>query len=1642
MKHFIKKTKLLLILGVLFLSFNLSAQTDMTSLLTNPSFETGNLTGWTWIGTTGYSWLVPNTDGDATKSGSYICGIWNAGIGDAECSQSISGLASGYYKVSALATVSNNRLTNQRLFANSVSQLYGPSSNTNYSTANLAILTSLGETYSFAGWSTSSAENGPFKQMSVVTHVTDGTLKIGFKVSGRSNTKGFVFTSVSSKSDEGFFKFDNFTLTDVSKVAVLDGISLNYGSLDTVFVAGKTNYTAILPAGITSVKPIPIVYAEGQTVTGLDAVDVSSGTGTSTIVVTSPDGTTSKTYTITYKVLSQTYKKVPDGVELIIPGGAMKIKVCTDKIFEVSYTNTATLPAKDTIIVNKVWNTPAFTVTDAGDSITITTQSMMARVSKTTYLVKYFDLAGNLLLSESKKSMTPTTVLTTATNTCVTTFNSPTTEGLYGLGQHQQKVMNYKGNSVVLDQQNKEIALPFLLSTNGYGLLWDNYSYTNFNGNLASNTQYQFSSESGKMIDYYFMYGPEPDSIINQYRIASGKAPMFPKWAYGLFQSKDKYSSSAEILTMANKYREAGFPLDCIVQDWDYWTPDNWGSHTMNSTRYPDPKALVDSLHAINVHTMISIWPVFHNATTNYQAFNAINAIYPSNGNHHFYDPHNDAAKKIYWNQVNTQLFGKYGWDAWWADNDEPQGYPDGFDRKNFITAKGSGVTYYNTYPIQHTAAVYEGWRVDNPSKRLFTLSRSAFSGQQRYATAAWSGDIQSNWTDFQLQLSAGLNFCMSGMPYWTTDIGGYLYVDWSTANNNELMTRWFQYGAFCPIFRIHGQGDKALVSSTLTQNTVDNLAKTDKLRYRLMPYIYSQAWRVTNENYTVMRHLVMDYRNDANVRSIDDQFMFGPSLLINPITSAGTTKRSVYLPAGKWFDFWTGDQYTGGQTITADAPLDKMPILVKAGAILPMGPDITYATQSVDPTEIRVYKGADGKFELYEDEGDNYNYEKGQYSVIPFTYDNAAGQLTIGDRKGTFNNMLTNRVFKVVIVDSYYGTGITSPVSFDSIVNYNGSQAIVTFKTNRTIPQSHYEAELATLSGSAQVSNTQTGFSGTGYVSGMNLSSTSKVTFNVSVPKTGIYRLHLRYSAGSGSARRDLSLKVNNNQLYSFKTISTKDWNTWATTPVIVQLSGGTNSISFIADSAAVALDFIEISAATTMPYQAQSRTCRIRQVVGSGYIGANDDNTLQLMPKDTISRKLLWRIEKINSGMFKLTSVASGKSISVNGSLENIYLHTNTYTGVNTQQWSISDYGNNTVAFMSVANTMNLSQGANDTLVQKTNADLTGQRWVLEDTTVVQYNSIYEPFDYNSGKGLNGLGNAGNGWAGAWNVYEGTATDMTITSGIPFSSLTTTGNKLSANLTTATGLRASRDLYPKWTDDGQNIWVSFLIDINNPTSLANSWQGVSLFNGSTERLLIGKNWGKSVLGLNGLGATEGLSTVSAYSIQPTWVVVLIKTSGNTNTEPVYMWINPDPKKEPIIANANASATVQLNDGFDRIVCHLGNTAGIVIGYDELRIGRSFSLISSPLTALNTIHSNSNFNVIVEPKNESIKVIVLSDIKDKAEISIFDMSGRKILNKQVVVESGENSFNVRINNNIPQGIYLVSLKTNNYIKTTKVVLM
>jgi alpha-D-xyloside xylohydrolase len=424
----------------------------------------------------------------------------------------------------------------------------------------------------------------------------------------------------------------------------------------------------------------------------------------------------------------------------------------------------------------------------------------------------------------------------------------------------------------------------------------------------------------------------------------------------------------------------------------------------------------------------------------------AAGALYPQiifYGGHEtqsqWYDPFNPVARKIYWHQMSKEIFA-HGFDGWWLDASEPELNVKWGEFREYPTGAGPGAKVLNAYPLMHTSGVYAGQRAENSDKRVFILTRSAYAGQQRNSAVTWSGDIKGNWDVFAKQIPAGLNFCASGIPYWNTDTGGFFGGDPANAAYTELFTRWFQFSAFCPMFRVHGTG-KPKEIWRFDEATQKILIEYDQLRYHLLPYIYSLSWKVTSEGYTMMRPLVMDFRSDAKVFNIGDQFLMGPALMACPVTVSNATTRSVYLPTGTaWIDFWTGKTYSGGQTIDAAAPIETLPLFVRAGSILPYGPAIEYAMESNDPMELRIYRGANGTFTLYEDEGDNYNYEKGAHATIPISWDESAQSLTIGKRSGKFSGMLKKRTFRIVWVSPDYGVGVESTASPEAVVTYDGS--------------------------------------------------------------------------------------------------------------------------------------------------------------------------------------------------------------------------------------------------------------------------------------------------------------------------------------------------------------------------------------------------------------------------------------------------------------------------------------------------------------------------------------------------------------------------------------------------------------------------
>jgi len=743
----------------------------------------------------------------------------------------------------------------------------------------------------------------------------------------------------------------------------------------------------------------------------------------------------------------------PDGVLFSMGTGTLKVQVCSDSVIHVLYSSTASFPKRaDLVVIKESWPAAPWSMQSTDDAVTLTTSLVKITVTKKDGAISYAEVRGGTLVQEASRSLTPEKVNgedTYRAESSVSIYGSH--EGLYGLGQHQAGVWNYRGESVDISQENSNISVPLMLSSKGYGIFWNNTSRSRFNNRFAN--YLYISSEVADVIDYYFLYGPEFDKIIAEYRDLTGQVPMFGKWAYGFWQCKNRYKSQEELLGVAKRYRDLHIPADNIVQDWFWW--NRKGEFVFNKN-YPDPKAMIDELHAENFHLMISIWPFFEPGSANYDymqskgwfvdMFKYAKPPYHANAMA-VYDATSTEARKYYWDLVNKGLFS-IGADAWWMDTTEPE--TEGQEENillNHKLAAGSGNRYVNVYPLLDTGAVYQGQRNASDKKRVFILSRSAFAGSQRNAVTAWSGDINSDWLSFRRQVPAGLNFALSGIPYWTTDIGGFVFGNPTDPAFRELFIRWFQYGTFNPILRVHGTrhpDENELWSYGPDAQTI--LVNFDRLRYRMLPYIYSLAWETTRNAYTPMRPLVMDFRSDPRAQNVGDQFMYGPAFLVNPVTDPAATTRQLYLPEDKWYDFWTGVAVEGGRTINAIAPLDRLPLYVRAGSIVPLGPDEEWSTQKpADPIELRIYRGANGDFVLYEDENDNYDYEKGVYATIPLHWDDAAQTLTIGERKGQFPGMLESRAFHIVFVGENHGVGINPADEVDKVVQYSGKQITAT---------------------------------------------------------------------------------------------------------------------------------------------------------------------------------------------------------------------------------------------------------------------------------------------------------------------------------------------------------------------------------------------------------------------------------------------------------------------------------------------------------------------------------------------------------------------------------------------------------------------
>ena len=579
--------------------------------------------------------------------------------------------------------------------------------------------------------------------------------------------------------------------------------------------------------------------------------------------------------------------------------------------------------------------------------------------------------------------------------------------------------------------------------------------------------KHQWWSEMTKQMDWYFIAGDDMDEVISGYRTLTGKAPIMPKWAMGYWQSRERYKTSTEMIEALEGFRQRNIPIDNIVMDWSHWREDDWGGHEFDPERFPDPKAMVDSIHDLNGRMMISVWPKFYVETEHYKEFDEKGWMYTKAYEdgvrdwigkgylYGFYDAYAPEARELFWNQMYEHYY-PLGIDAWWMDASEPniRDCTNMEYRKALCgpTALGSSTEFFNAYALVNADAIYNGQRGVDPDKRVFLLTRSGFAGLQRYSTATWSGDIATRWEDMKAQISAGLNFAVSGIPYWTMDIGGFCvenrYVaaqqEWErTGKENadykewrELNTRWFQFGAFCPLYRAHGQFPFREPWEIAPEGhpAYESIVYYTKLRYRLMPYIYSLAGMTYFKDYTIMRPLVMDFMADANVLNVSDTYMFGPAFMAAPVYEYGARTRDIYFPECEgWYDFYTGRYQEGGVRRTVDAPYGRMPLYVRAGSVVPFGPDMQWSDEKpADVIDLYVYQGADGSFTLYEDENVNYNYEKGAYAMIDFTYDDSMRLLSIGEYKGEFPGRLEERTFNVI------------PVSKDGIgkartIKYNG---------------------------------------------------------------------------------------------------------------------------------------------------------------------------------------------------------------------------------------------------------------------------------------------------------------------------------------------------------------------------------------------------------------------------------------------------------------------------------------------------------------------------------------------------------------------------------------------------------------------------
>jgi alpha-D-xyloside xylohydrolase len=776
---------------------------------------------------------------------------------------------------------------------------------------------------------------------------------------------------------------------------------------------------------------------------------------------------------------AQSYQKTDLGIKSVINSVGVEIQFYGPSTVRIIKWPEGKPFKKESLSVIKTPEKTAFKIKESGGEISLKSENLQVVLNLNTGKITYSTAKGVVLLSEKEKgvSFTDFNDAGTKTYSVFQSFLLDKDEAIYGLGEQQQGKMVQRNVKLNMIQGNTDDYIPFFISVKGYGLYWDNYSPTLF---VDGPDETSFKSDVGDCMDYFFMYGATADGVIARMRDLTGQVPMFPLWTFGYFQSKERYKTQDELVGVVKKYRELGVPFDGIIQDWQYWGNNYlWNAMEFLNVEYPNPQKMINDVHNLNAHMIISIWNSFGPQTKQYRELDKIGALmnfqtWPQSGSEKWppnrdypsgvrvYDPFNPEARDIYWKYLDKGIFS-LGMDGWWMDSSEPDHLdfkPSDLDNKTYL---GSFRKVRNAFPLMTVGGLYDHQRSISSDKRVFILTRSAFAGQQRYGANTWSGDVTASWDALRNQISAGLNFSLSNIPYWNSDIGGFFLSRFrkklDDAGYRELYARWIQFGAFCPMMRSHGadapreiyqfgkKGDKVY----------DAIEKFINVRYRLLPYIYSASWDVTTNQSSMMRALMMDFPNDRQALDINDQYMFGKSILVCPVTVPMYSKdtnedfgpvktKELYLPKGAdWFDFWTGNKYSGGQTIKKETPIDIIPLYIKAGSILPVGPKVQFATEKKwDNLEIRVYEGANGEYTLYEDENDNYNYEKGVYSTITFTWDDVKKVLTIKDRKGTFPGMLTERKFNIIKVATGNGTGTDTEVKNYQIVDYRGIKVTV----------------------------------------------------------------------------------------------------------------------------------------------------------------------------------------------------------------------------------------------------------------------------------------------------------------------------------------------------------------------------------------------------------------------------------------------------------------------------------------------------------------------------------------------------------------------------------------------------------------------